>query len=67
MTVKELIAILQSKPQDLQVAYAKYSEFCLLKATDIVIDSLCEPRPDGWVHDRRPDKPQQEYLFFPGN
>ncbi len=67
MTVAELITLLQSKPQDLQVAYALFSEYCLLEAKDIDVEHLCEPRPDGWVHSRRPDKPTQEYLVFPGN
>lgn len=67
MTVKELIELLQSKPQDLQVAYQLHSEYCLLRAGDINIESLCQPRPDGWVHDARPDKPTQKYLVLPGN
>ncbi len=64
MTVKELIEILQSKPQDLQVIYSKYSEFCILEASDIEIESHGLPRNDGWVHYRRPDKPTQEYLIL---
>lgn len=67
MTVKELIEVLQSKPQHLQVAYRCYSEWCLLDAKDIDIESLCVPRSDGWVHDARPDKPTQDYLTLPGN
>ena len=67
MTVKELIAFLQTQPQDLQVAYRLFSEFCLLEPEHIGVDSLCPPRPDGWVACRRPDKPTQEYLVFPGN
>ena len=64
MTVKELIDILQGKPQDLQVIYSKYSEFCLLEESDIEIGVHGLPRPDGWVHDRRPDKPTQDYLIL---
>ena len=67
MTVKELIEILQTKPQDLQVAYRCYSEWSLLEADEIEIRALCNPRVDGWVHDKRPDKPTQEYLTLPGN
>jgi hypothetical protein len=67
MTVKELIDFLQTQPQHLPVAYRLYSEQCLLRANAIKIASLCIPRPDGWVHDSRPDKPTQEYLLFPGN
>jgi len=67
MTVKELILVLQGQPQDLQVVYRCYSEWCLLEARHIGVEALCEPRPDGWVANRRPDKPTQDYLAFPGN
>lgn len=67
MTVKELIAILQSKPQDVEVVYRCCSEFVLLEADDIDIRALCLARADGWVHDARPDKPTQDYLTLPGN
>lgn len=67
MTVKELIDFLQTMPQSLPVAYAIYSEYSLLEAKDIHINKLCLPRSDGWIHDRRPDKPAQDYLIFPGN
>jgi hypothetical protein len=67
MTVAELITLLQTKPQELQVVYQLHSEYCLLEANLIDVERLCEPRPDGWVHDARPDKPTQEYLVLPGN
>jgi hypothetical protein len=67
MTVAELIALLQTKPQDLPVAYSLYSEQCLLKAGEIRIIRACEPRPDGWIQNNRPDKPTWEYLLLPGN
>ena len=67
MTVAELIAYLQTQPQDLQVAYVCYSEQRLLAATEIDIVERCEPRPDGWIEDKRPDKPTQRYLLLPGN
>lgn len=67
MTVAELIALLQNKPQDLQVIYSIYSEYCLLEAKDVFATSQCEPRQDGWVACRRPDKPTQLYLTLPGN
>ena len=67
MTVADLILLLQQKPQHLPVVYACYSESALLEASDISIGSLSTPRDDGWVHHARPDKPQQEYLLFPGN
>lgn len=67
MTVAELIAFLQTQPQDVQVAYECYSEWCLLQAGDIKGAELCEPRADGWVHRKRPDRPTQTYLVLPGN
>lgn len=67
MTVSELIAFLQTQPQDLQVAYMCYSEHVLLETDEIEIYEACEPRPDGWIHNKRPDKPVQTYLMFPGN
>lgn len=67
MKVSELIEFLQAQPQDLQVAYQMYSEQCLLESTDIRVEMACEPRPDGWIQNQRPDMPQREYLMFPGN
>lgn len=67
MTVKELIALLKKQPQDIQVAYSLHSEQCLLEANDISTVKLCAPRPDGWIHNCRPDKAEQEYLLFPGS
>jgi len=67
MTVRELIEHLQKYPQNLPVAYRLYSESCLLVAKDIEVVSLCEPRPDGWVANKRPDKPSIDYLLLPGN
>ena len=67
MTVAELIAFLQTQPQDLQVCYGLYSEQCLLKVEDIAVEELGMPRPDGWVHHKRPDRPSQKYLCLPGN
>lgn len=67
MTVKELIEFLQTKPQDLPVAYCLYSEQVMLEADHVVERELCYPRPDGWIQNRRPDMPTQKYLLFPGN
>lgn len=66
-TVADLIAFLQRQPQDLPVAYRCYSEQCELDVSDIEIKELCEPRPDGWIQDKREDKPTRLYLVFPGN
>ena len=67
MNVAELIELLQTQPQDLQVAYCIYSEQCLLEAGDISFLKACVARPDGWIQDKRPDKPTQDYLLLPGN
>ncbi len=67
MTVAELIDLLQTYPQNLQVAYDKYSEHCLLDPGDVRLYEACEPRPDGWVPCKRPDKPVRTYLMLPGN
>lgn len=67
MTVSELIEILKSYPKDLEVAYYKYSEQCLLEEKEISIEEFCLPRPDGWIENKRPDKPFKEYLVLPGN
>lgn len=67
MTVKEFIEYLKTQPQDLQVAFSRYSEQCLLEVDDIIIQDLCYPRPDGWIQDKRSDMPTQKYLLLPGN
>ena len=67
MTVAELIAYLQTQPQELQVAYSIYSEFCLLEVGDMQIIEACQPRQDGWIQHGRDDKPKQTYLTLPGN
>jgi len=67
MKVHELITLLQTKPQDLQVGYQCYSEYAVLEADQIALQDLCEARPDGWIQDARPDKETTQYLIFPGN
>ena len=67
MKVSELIEFLKTQPQDLPVVYKCFSEQCLLEADDIEVRTLGVLRDDGWVHDARPDKPNTEYLVFPGN
>lgn len=67
MTVRELIKLLQTFPSELPVAYTCYSEQCMLDADDIRIEELCYVRNDGWIADKRPDKPSRPYLVFPGN
>lgn len=67
LTVGQLVAFLQTQPQDLLVIYRFMSDWSLLEAKDIKIRDLCQSRLDGYVHDVRPDKPTQPYLAFPGN
>ena len=67
MTVAELIAYLQTQPQDMQVAYDCYSEHCLLDASEIRTYEASEPRQDGWIQRKRPDKPSRTYLMLPGS
>lgn len=67
ITVKELIAFLQTQPQDLPVAFRLCSEQSLLETYDIIVKELCVARPDGWVQNARPDMPSVPYLVFPGN
>ena len=67
MTVADLIAYLQTQPQEMQVAYDRYSEHVLLKKEDIRQMVACDPRMDGWIQDERPDMPTRMYLMFPGN
>lgn len=67
MKVKELIEELGKYNPELDVVYGLYSELCLLEASDLEVERHCVARPDGWVHRYRDDKPQQDYLIFPGN
>jgi len=67
MNVAELIEFLKTHRQDLQVVYRCCSEQCLLEAEDIHVGEQCEPRPDGWVQNKRPDMPTRTYLILPGN
>lgn len=67
MTVSELIKLLKKHPKNLRVVYSCHSEYCLLEEGGVKILDLCPPRPDGWVHDKRPDKETETYLVFPGN
>ena len=65
ITVKELIESLKDYPQDLLVVYSLYSEQILLEEDDLEVEELCLPRNDGWVANKRPDKPRQNYLVLP--
>lgn len=67
LTVSALIEHLKTFDPDLPVAYCLCSEKCIMEADDINVEELCEMRPDGWVANKRPDKPTIKYLVFPGN
>ena len=67
MNVAELIEFLETQPQGLPVAFRCCSEQCLLEVGEIGIVEACEPRPDGWIQNKRPDRPARQYLMFPGN
>jgi len=67
MNVSELIELLKTYPRNLPVAYECFSEHKLLEAGEIEIEELCHPREDGWVANKRPDKPTMKYLVLPGN
>ena len=67
MTVSELIDALKTYKQDMHVVYKAYSEHCMLNVTDLRVQELCVARPDGWVENKRCDKPVVNYLAFPGN
>lgn len=66
-TVAELVEFLKNQPQDMLVAYQRYSECALLSLDDISTIELCHHRPDGWIQARRDDKLLRKYLVFPGN
>lgn len=65
--VRDLIAYLQKHDPELPVAYQCCSEAAELELKDIEVTNCCLPRNDGWVANKRPDKPSIPYLVFPGN
>lgn len=67
VTVKELIEFLKTQPQDMLVAYQRYSEQCCLELKHISTMTGSVPRIDGWIENQRPDKYKQKYLVLPGN
>jgi hypothetical protein len=67
ITVADLVEFLKTQPQDVKIAYRCYSEQCLLELEDIKLHDLCQPRPDGWIQNKRPDMEAEMYLVFPGN
>ena len=67
MKVADLIEYLENQQGDMLVAIEMFSEQCLLEVGEIKVKELCEPRPDGWIQNKRSDKPTRLYLVFPGN
>ena len=67
MTVAELTEHLKTQPQNMLIAYDMFGEHYLMDISEIRVLEACEPRPDGLILDRRPDKPTRKYLCFPGN
>jgi hypothetical protein len=64
MRINELIKLLETYPDDLQVVYHLWSEQKLLKESDINIEELCHPRQDDWVPNKRPDRDTKTYLVI---
>lgn len=67
MNVAELIEFLELQPKGLTVIYQCCSESAVLEVDQMYIGEACEPRPDGWVQNKRPDMPTRRYLILPGN
>jgi len=64
MTVKELIAILQKYPQDIQVV----CENALFQEKDMCMGEMCLPDATGWVSSQlKGDEQTQTYLILLGN
>lgn len=64
MKVKDLIERLGQFDTELPVAYPMWSEQLLLEPEDLEVKDLCLPRPDGWIQNKRPDMPTQQYLVI---
>jgi hypothetical protein len=67
MKVHELIDLLQTQPQQLEVVYKFCSDYRILEAEEITVEDFCVERADGYVQYTRPDKPNKKYLVLPGN
>lgn len=64
MTVAELIELLKKHPQDLQVIIPCCSEYVIFGEKSPQVVDKCIARPDGWVEEKRSDKPTQKYLLI---
>lgn len=71
ITLKTLIAHLQTLPQEAFVAFCLHSEQRLMQLDDISVQQAQAPRPDGWVHGEWGSDSKhlqtQQYILFPGN
>ena len=67
MTVAELIEFLKTQPQEMPILFRQYSDYTELRQDQIEVEEHGVPRGDGYVASKRPDKPSQKYLVFPGN
>jgi hypothetical protein len=67
MTVVELIEFLKTHPQDMPILFRQYSDYTELRADQIGVEEHQVPRGDGYVGSKRPDRPSQKFLVFPGN
>ena len=67
LTVGTLKQLLKKYDNDIKIAFSQHSEYVVMEEDDIATQMACAPRPDGWVQRKRPDKPTEEYLVFPGN
>lgn len=64
MKVKDLIAQLQTYDPEMLVISSLHSEYILLSDLSVDLGKAQPPRPDGWVHRARPDKPTQDYIII---
>lgn len=67
MTVAELIAFLQTQPQEMPILFQQYSDYTELRAEQINVEEHGVQRGDGYVGRARPDQPSRKFLVFPGN
>lgn len=67
MTVAELVAYLQTLPQDMWVAQASMGTCVLVEKCDLHVGRLPEPDEIGDIPGWRPDMPTRQYLVLPGN
>lgn len=64
MKVADLIEILKTFDPELPVAIPQWSENVLLEEEGVSVAELCEDRGDGWIANKRPDKPTIKYLVI---